>query len=131
MEIVKITLPVVTMSNNELLRMHFRTRMKIKDAYMWELIVIGANDPKYKAEFGERRRITIISYRQKLCDPDNLMGGLKLLIDSLQEMDLICDDSPKYLELVVLQEVKKPYQTEISIESLGLVGKFKRKGIEV
>ena len=127
MEICRIILPVVTMSNNELIRTHFRTRMKMKDTYQWELIAVGANDPKYKAKFGERRRVTIISYRKQLCDPDNFMGGLKILIDSLQEMDLICDDSPKYLELIALQEVKKPYQTEITIESLGMAGKFKRR----
>ena len=94
--------------------------MEIKKSYMWELTAIGANDLKYKAEFGERRRVTIISYRKQLCDPDNFYGGLKLLIDSLQEMDLICDDSPKYMELVALQ-------TEITIESLGMAGKFKRR----
>ncbi len=127
MALCKIILPIVTMSNNELIRMHFRTRMKMKEAYQWELIAVGANNPKYKAELGERRRVTIISYRKQLCDPDNFMGGLKILIDSLQELDLICDDSPKYLELVALQEMKKPYQTEITIESLGMVGKFKRR----
>ena len=126
MAICKIFLPIVTMSNNELIRMHFRTRTKMKEAYQWELIAVGANNLKYKVELGERRRITIISYRKQLCDPDNFMGGLKILIDSLQEMDLICDDSPKYLELIALQEVKKPYQTEITIEGLGMVGKFKR-----
>lgn len=127
MALCKITLPIVTMSNNELIRMHFQTRREMKQSYMWELVAIGANDQKYKAEFGERRRVTIISYRKQLCDPDNFIGGLKILIDSLIEMDLICDDSPKYLELVALQEVKKPYQTEITIESLGMVGKFKRR----
>lgn len=127
MALCKIILPLVTMSNNELIRMHWRTRKAMKLTYMWELVAVGANDPKYKAEFGERRRLTIISYRKQLCDPDNFMGGLKILIDSLQEMDLICDDSDKYLELIALQEVKKPYQTEITIESLGIVGKFKRR----
>ncbi len=76
--------------------------MKMKEAYQWELIAVGANNPKYKTEFGERRRVTIISYRKHLCDPDNFIGGLKILLDSLIELDLICDDSPKYLELVAL-----------------------------
>lgn len=127
MALCRIILPIVTMSNNELIRMHFRTQTKIKDMYQWELVVVGANDPKYKAELGERRRLTIISYRKKLHDPDNFVGGLKLLIDVLVRMDLICDDSDKYIELIALQEVKKPYQTEITIESLGMVGKFKRR----
>lgn len=127
MALCKIILPIVTMSNNELIRMHFRTQMKIKDMYQWELVVVGANDPKYKAELGERRRVTIVSYRKKLHDPDNFVGGLKLLIDVLVRMDLICDDSDKHIELVALQEVKKPYQTEITIESLGMAGKFKRR----
>ena len=127
MEVVKIILPLVTMANNELIRMHFRTRQKMKITYMWELKILGAHDLKYKAQLGERRRLTVVSYRRQLCDPDNFVGGLKILLDAMVEMELICDDSPKYMELVALQEVKKPYQTEVMIESLGIAGKFKRR----
>jgi len=127
MALCRIKLPIVTMSNNELIRMNRWDRKARKIAYMWELTTTGANDAKYKAEFGERRRVTIISYRKQLLDPDNFAGGLKILLDAMVEMDLICDDSLKYMELVTLQEVKKPYQTEITIESLGMAGKFKRR----
>ena len=94
---------------------------------MWEMAAVGAHVRKYKAEMGERRRLTIISHREKICDPDNYAGGLKVLIDSMVEMDLLCDDSPKYLELVALQDTEKPYQTEILIESFGVEGKFMRR----
>ena len=88
----------------------------MKEIYMWELVAVGAHDPKYKAKFGEKRRITIYSYRKQLCDPDNFMGGLKLLLDAMQEMDLICDDSPKYLDLYAFQDIGKPGRTEILLE---------------
>ena len=120
MAVCKIILPLVTMTNNELIGLHWATRRKMKTAYMWELTAVGANDPKYKAEMGERRRITIFSYRKQLCDPDNFFGGLKILIDAMVEMDLLCDDSPKYMELIAFQDAKKPYRTEVLIESFGV-----------
>jgi len=133
MEICKIILPVVTPSLNELLRMHWTKRRQLRKNYGWEFVAVGANHQKYKTEMGERRRVTIISYRAQLCDPDNLMGGLKILLDTMIDLDLICDDSPKYMELVAMQEQENNgnYRTEITIERIpGYEGKFKRKEVQ-
>lgn len=48
---------------------------------------------------GDRKKLMIVSYRKKLLDPDNFIGGLKLLIDSLVDIHLLYDDSLEYLEL--------------------------------
>jgi Holliday junction resolvase RusA-like endonuclease len=46
----------------------------------------------------EKRKIEVTSYRVSLLDPDNLKGGMKLLLDALVDAMLIYDDGPKFLE---------------------------------
>lgn len=68
---------------------------------MWELLaVMNDNDitPGDIAD-SDRKRLMIVSYRKKFLDQDNFVGGLKLLIDSLVDMNLIYDDSLEYLDL--------------------------------
>lgn len=48
--------------------------------------------------------ITVIRYGSRALDHDNCMGGLKPLIDSIKELGLIVDDSPKWLDLKVEQK---------------------------
>lgn len=115
---IKIELPgVVTPSLNKLLRMHFRNRMRLKRDYEWLLIAAEANEEKYKAGWGERRRVSVTSYRKSLLDFDNLVGSFKILIDALQSQELIFLDEPKFLDLTVSQELDpKNTRTEIVIE---------------
>ena len=98
---IKLILTQLTPSNNVLIRMHYRARKRLKESYMWELLAAmnenGINQVNVVP--GDRKKLMIISYRKKLLDPDNLTGGLKVLIDSLVDMRLIHDDSPKYLEM--------------------------------
>jgi len=42
-------------------------------------------------------KIKITSYRSRLLDFDNLVGGTKLLVDGLRDAGVIEDDSPKKL----------------------------------
>ena len=110
-----IILPVVTPSNNKLLRMHYFSRKKEKEIYQKWLIAAGVKDLKFKA-LGKKRTVEIHSFRKRRLDPDNLIGGMKLLIDSLCDVGLIWDDSPKYLDLTVIQETeRKNPRTEIKI----------------
>lgn len=45
-----------------------------------------------------RMRLLIVCRRKRLLDPDNLIGGLKPVIDALKNLGLIYDDSGQYLE---------------------------------
>ena len=53
---------------------------------------------------GKRHRIRIISKRVRICDPDNLVGGQKHLIDALRLAEIIPDDDPKSVILQVSQK---------------------------
>lgn len=61
-----------------------------------------------------RARVTIERYGRAL-DPDNFVGGLKAVLDSLREEGLILNDTPKALELVPMQFPGAP-RTVITVE---------------
>ena len=52
----------------------------------------------------ERFLMSIVSYRKKLLDYDNL--DVKLLIDALCNEGFIWDDSPKYLGKPIIEQEK-------------------------
>ncbi len=51
---------------------------------------------------GKRIGVHILARRKRLLDSDNLVGGVKPVLDAMKEF-LIFDDSPKYIDLVVEQ----------------------------
>ena len=65
-----------------------------------------------------RIAIKIVSFRTRLLDPDNLVGGVKYFIDSLRYAALIPDDRPQDITLEVSQEkvqTRKEERTTIEI----------------
>lgn len=61
--------------------------------------------------------ISVVSYRTRLCDEDNLCE--KYHIDALRYLNLIPDDSPDKCHIITTQQkvsTKKEQRTEISIE---------------
>ena len=59
-----------------------------------------------------RHRVRIISRRVRLCDPDNLVGGVKHLVDSLRIARIIPEDDPRSISLEVSQEKVKTFAAE-------------------
>ena len=113
-----ITLPNKIESANVLNKQHWAVRRKCKG--IWALFI--RNQMKLRkvreSEVGEKFKLTIISYRKKLLDYDNLVGGCKQLLDACSEEKLIWDDAPKYLDLKVEQHIGKKYETIIIREKV-------------
>jgi len=59
-----------------------------------------------------RHRVRIVSKRVRLCDPDNLIGGVKHLVDYLRYAKIIPEDDPTAITLEVTQEKVKGYKYE-------------------
>ena len=59
-----------------------------------------------------RHRVRIVSKRVRLCDPDNLVGGVKHLVDALRIARVIPEDDPKAITLEVSQEKVSSYAKE-------------------
>ena len=65
------------------------------------------------AEGGDdRHQVRIISKRVRICDPDNLVGGCKHLVDSLRDTEIIPEDNPQAITLEVSQEKVSSYAQE-------------------
>ena len=68
-----------------------------------------------------RHVVRICSFRRRLLDSDNLIGGSKYFIDGLRHAGLIPDDRPQDITLEVCQEKvkrKEDERTEIEITPL-------------
>ena len=95
-------------SQNKRDKMHWAQRSKDRDDWQSRIVVqlysVGAREylsPKSK------RMVTITSYRAKLCDIANLIGGAKGLVDALTRARLLVDDSPQWMECTYHQFSKK------------------------
>ena len=94
-----LIMPRLTPSLNKLIRMHWRERQALNRTWDWE--VKAAMRETYQEITFEhpKRMVRIISYRKKISDDDNFVGGLKPLIDALVHNHLLVDDSHKFMIL--------------------------------
>ena len=79
--------------------MHWRKRHKLLQTWVWEVkAAMLALQEEIKFDT-PKRRVKIISYRKRICDDDNFIGGLKFLIDALILNHILVDDSDKFMIL--------------------------------
>ena len=93
----RIVIPDKIHSLNVLNNYHWGKKLKLKKQY--QLLVRNQMrlNQLEKCEIHDKFSLKIISYRSRLLDQDNLIGGSKLLIDALCDEGYIWDDCPKYL----------------------------------
>ena len=96
-------LDVIIKSRNVLDRLHWAAKGRLKQEYA--LLIRNQMRLGGYAEIKEPKKLNleIVSYRKRLLDYDNLVGGCKQLIDAMIDEGYIWDDSPKYLDLKVKQ----------------------------
>jgi hypothetical protein len=82
--------------------------------YFAEVESVGAVERKEgdESRCRERHRVRIISMRVRICDPDNLVGGQKHLIDALRIAGVIPEDDPYSITLQVSQKKVSSYKDE-------------------
>lgn len=83
-------------------------RHKLNETWMWEIrAAINDWESSHReivmAGWGVKRKVKIISHRKNQVDRDNLLGGLKPLIDALVNHRILWNDTPKDIELSVDQ----------------------------
>lgn len=96
---IRIVLPEATPSLNQLLRMHWAKRRRMAKGAALAIRMQTLAAPVAS----EKRRVRIERHGKKTLDEDNAYGGCKLVIDCLKDLDLLVDDSPRWLELEVTQ----------------------------
>lgn len=97
-------------SKGGLMRSHWSSRNKLKEAIQWEIIGQGI------VQFEGQVRIEYTRYSKRLMDFDNLAASSKHIFDALVKCGVIADDSPKVIPECPkwLQEKGEP-RTEIKI----------------
>ena len=63
-----------------------------------------------------RCRVSIVSFRRRGVDPDNLC--CKWVVDALRYSGIIQDDTAKHIELQVRQEKSETEYTEVTVERI-------------
>jgi Holliday junction resolvase RusA-like endonuclease len=99
--------------------MYWRRRVRIKNDWIKALWVEGgAFLPRIREK--KRYRASIMVYQPtRRFDKDNLHASCKLVIDALRELNFIYNDSPKWLDLDIQQDLDHDNpRVEISIEEL-------------
>lgn len=98
-EEIKLVIPRLTPSLNKLLEMNWRERHQLLKTWNWE-VKVAVREVYDEIRFDHpKRAVKIVSYRKRICDEDNFVGGLKPLIDALILNFLLIDDSYKFLAL--------------------------------
>jgi len=92
-------MPRLTPSLNKLVRMHWRKRQELQQAWDWEVKAAMRKTYQEITFDYPKRSVRIVSYRKRISDEDNFIGGLKPLIDALVHNHLLVDDSNKFMVL--------------------------------
>lgn len=111
-----LVMPRLTPSLNKLIRLHWRERQQLQRTWDWE-VKAAMRETYQEITFDyPKRMVRIISYRKRIMDADNYIGGLKPLCDSLILNHLLVDDSNKFMILDASQERDlKTQRTEVII----------------
>lgn len=101
-----VVIPEPVHSINEILRWHWAKRGKVQDTY--GLAIHAAMDGVRVPRFQPTKcKVEVASYRKRLLDPDNLVGGTKLIVDALRKLGIVYRDSPKWIDLNVSQSLDR------------------------
>lgn len=113
---LKLTIPVVPPSTNKLMRMHYIDRYKLMNMWEWLVKLELCNSDVTVGRAKTKKKISIVQFRKRLLDPDNLYGSCKPLLDALTKNFLIVDDNERWAILEVRQAIDaKNIRTEILI----------------
>lgn len=107
-EIISISKEILSL--NKLNSMHWSKRSNHSKG--WEEAIYYALGGKVKKS-KKKMRVKVSSYRKRLLDTDNLIGGFKGGRDALKRLGLIVDDSPKWCDFEYEQSVGKSYPITI------------------
>lgn len=112
-------IPRLTPTVNTWSRMHWSARHRVNG--VWRLEVIAALGRRTAGDWPapppRRVRLTVVRYSHQTVDRDNLVGGVKPLVDALTFLSFIRDDNPQNVELVVESSKGKPRVT-VQLEAL-------------
>lgn len=112
---INLEIPAVPPSLNLLLRMSWPRRHAVQTKWRKWVWATLHEHGRHPGKPLERARITINRRSTGQLDQDNLHGSVKPVLDALTYNDVIVDDSPNHIDLVVTQSRGEP-STSIRVE---------------
>jgi len=124
---MKLTILGELPSTNKRERMHWAQRSKLNKAILTIIWIQKLEQRIFPAKPEKKKKsVTITLYHKtRRFDKDNAYGAVKPVVDALRKLSLIYNDSPRWLDLGVVQELdhEKP-RTEIEIKDFkALIGR--------
>jgi len=117
----KIVIPVIAPSINETNKKHWGHKDRLKKQFKAHIegAIMDMGMTVTPMKRPKKRTMLIYSYRVRELDRDNLYASHKEMIDAINELGLIWDDSEKYIDLTILQwRHPEAPKTEIYIEEI-------------
>jgi hypothetical protein len=121
---MRLTILTDLPSANEIIRMHWaeRKRLRLRLAKeIWGRYLLDGYHGDIEKDRGKKvkKSVTITLYRKgRRFDKDNAYGAVKILIDALRDVGFVYNDSEKWLDLGVCQELDHEHpRTEIEIKN--------------
>lgn len=108
-----VEIPMATPSLNNLLRMHYQVKRRLRLQY--ERILRCNSRRFHHAKPNEHKRVTIERFGVRHIDQDNFVGGAKPLLDAICNVGLIWDDSPKCVSVSYVQHKSSPKQVRTRV----------------
>jgi hypothetical protein len=120
----RIIVPMVPPSPNQLRRKyrHFMAYKRLRDGWQTAInALFGAKGFSYLRTHADARHRTSVAIHvehTRLFDPDNLVGAMKPILDSLCNLGYIVGDSGEWIDLKPTQEKSTKQQTVIVLTPL-------------
>ena len=120
--VLRLTLLTLPISGSKYTRTHHAIKKDLRQRYAWELMAMLSEttwDRKPKDETPPMKaRITIYWGKgQRSFDDDNLVEGLKPLIDGMRDIGLIRNDSRRWFRLIPMPDQQRdPARPRMEIE---------------
>jgi Holliday junction resolvase RusA-like endonuclease len=120
----KLTLSGFKLPSANVLRRQYRNRFaykKLRTMVEWMVRAQALKFPELAEKAKKHRAVTItrcFDKHERAYDPDNLVAGVKPILDALVKEKLLRDDSSKWLSLNVEQRRADVRRVEVLIEEL-------------
>jgi hypothetical protein len=109
---IKITIGVPSPSANEWTYKHWRAYSRIKKRWLDHLSIAWLPQRLHLSEPLPRVILAVERASIRLLDEDNLVAGLKPIIDGLRALEIIVDDTPDRFTLGMMDQRKVPHKVE-------------------
>ena len=115
---IVLQIPESTPSLNAYWGGHWSKKHELRKRWAWLVRAARIRAKVFEAPKYPRAVLTLERYGARMLDHDNLVAGMKPLVDSLVKEGFIAGDSPQHITATYVQHVGKQRGTIVRIEGV-------------